>query len=419
MVNTITFGGVTSSTYDIYISGEGVWSAPARDAEMVTIPGRNGAFVHDKERFENIEVTYPAFIVKDNNTNFATKIDGFRNAMSALVGYQKLVDTFHTDEYRMAAFIGGMEIKPILYNDHAATFDITFNCKPQRFLTTGDTAVAVANNGTITNPTLFDAKPQLQVWGYGDINVNGYGITIKNEDLGDILLYPSNPSINAIESRTMAGLLNVGETVYCDKIYGIVTKSRGDFSPKTVTSTSKGTATVTTSGMSYTSVSYTSVPLPTTPIKDRFNMTINGLSFNCGSGPYSLEMKIPVIYTFSDSTTQTVNICLKVYAVVVPGPDPYYSISFSSSIDSGVNYNAQNVSITELRGISTKSALGNPTYIDCDIGEAYLISGSEIISLDRLIDLGSRLPVLSSGSNTITYDNTITSFKVVPRWWRI
>lgn len=132
MVNTITFGGVTSSTYDIYISGEGVWSAPARDAGMVTIPGRNGAFVHDKERFENIEVTYPAFIVKDNNTNFRTKIDDFRNAMCAQVGYQKLVDTFHPSEYRMAALVDGMEIKPILYNDHAATFDITFNCKPQK-----------------------------------------------------------------------------------------------------------------------------------------------------------------------------------------------------------------------------------------------------------------------------------------------
>ena len=417
MFKSLTFDGYSSRNYGVYITGEAVYNAPERAVEMISIPNRNGAFALDEGHFENIEVTYPAGVFADNEADFADAISDFRNLLCSRKGYCTLTDEYHPDEYREAVYKSGLEVTPSQLR--AGEFTITFECKPQRFLNSGSTETTVTSGSTITNPTLFESNPLLKVWGYGDLNVNGYDITIKNEDLGDILLYPSNSSKKEIKSRTIDSLLNIGDTVYCDKIKGIVTKSRGDFSPKTVTSTSKGTATVTATGMTYSSVSYTSVIYPTTPIQDRFNMTINGLSFNYGSGPYSLEMKIPVIYTFSDSTTQTVNICLKVYAVGVPGPDPYYLVSFSSSINSGVNYKDENVSISELRGISTKSALGNPTYIDCDIGEAYLIKNSEIVSLDSLISLGSDLPKLSSGSNDITYDNTVTLFKIVPRWWKI
>ena len=33
--NSITFGGVNSADYGIYISGEGVFNAPKRDVEMI------------------------------------------------------------------------------------------------------------------------------------------------------------------------------------------------------------------------------------------------------------------------------------------------------------------------------------------------------------------------------------------------
>ena len=67
----LTFGGSCSRNYGVYITGEGVFNAPERAIEMISIPGRNGAFALDKGRFENIEVTYPAGIVADNQADFA------------------------------------------------------------------------------------------------------------------------------------------------------------------------------------------------------------------------------------------------------------------------------------------------------------------------------------------------------------
>ena len=68
---------------------------------------------------------------------------------------------------------------------------------------------------------------------------------------------------------------------------------------------------------------------------------------------------------------------------------------------------------------SSKSANGTPTNIDLDIGEAWYMSGSDVISSDSALVLPSTLPTLPPGATTITYDNTITQFKVVPRWWQL
>ena len=68
---------------------------------------------------------------------------------------------------------------------------------------------------------------------------------------------------------------------------------------------------------------------------------------------------------------------------------------------------------------STKSALGEPLYFDLDIGEAYKIEDEQIISVNNAVTIPAKLPALKSGNNTITYDRTITQFKVVPRWWEV
>ena len=68
---------------------------------------------------------------------------------------------------------------------------------------------------------------------------------------------------------------------------------------------------------------------------------------------------------------------------------------------------------------STVAGYGNPSYIDCDIGECYKIENDEIITLNDIITLGSDLPKLVSGTNTFTYDNTVTELKVTPRWWKV
>ena len=137
---SLTFDGVNSLDYGIYITGEAVYNAPERAVEMVTIPGKNGALAIDQGRFENIEVTYHAGCFADNQADFAEKVMKFRNALASRYTYKKLTDEYHSDEYRLGLYKSGLEVDAVHYST-AGEFDITFDCKPQRFLTSGETAL--------------------------------------------------------------------------------------------------------------------------------------------------------------------------------------------------------------------------------------------------------------------------------------
>ena len=100
----LTFDGVNSLNYGIYLTGEAVYNAPDRAVEMISIPGKNGAIALDQGRFENIEVTYLAGCFAANQADFATKVSAFRNALASRYNYKRLSDDYNTDEYRVGLY---------------------------------------------------------------------------------------------------------------------------------------------------------------------------------------------------------------------------------------------------------------------------------------------------------------------------
>lgn len=175
--NYINFDNTDLRNYGLYISGSNVFNAPERAYDVITIPGRNGALLGSERRLDNIEVSYPAFIYSDLKNNIA----GLRSFLLSRVGYKRLIDTYHPSEYRLGYYAGGLDAEMTAKLD-AGQFDLTFNCKPQRFLLSGDTPVTLTASGTVTNPTLFDAQPLIRVYGTGSITVNGVTITISEAD---------------------------------------------------------------------------------------------------------------------------------------------------------------------------------------------------------------------------------------------
>lgn len=138
MKNKFIFGGIDSSDYDIWLTGANTFQAPARDVEYVSVPGRNGDLIIDNGRWQNVELTYPANIAQDFDRN----MELFRSAMGRKRGYQRLEDTYHPDEFRMAAFTEGIAPEMIPRNA-GGDFNLTFNCKPQRFLKSGERAIQI------------------------------------------------------------------------------------------------------------------------------------------------------------------------------------------------------------------------------------------------------------------------------------
>ena len=172
--NYFTFADKSCKDFDVYISGQGTYDAPARVYSSYEIPGRNGDLYIDEKRFENVELTYPAFIFEDMLIN----AEGLRNYLLSKPGYQRLEDTYHPDEYRMAIFKDGFEFDVDQRHDFAS-FDITFHCKPQRFLKSGERTITLTTNGSVYNPTIQESKPLLRVYGHGVLGVGSESITIS------------------------------------------------------------------------------------------------------------------------------------------------------------------------------------------------------------------------------------------------
>lgn len=399
--NTITFGNVTSSTYGIYISGEGQFNAPERDAEVVTIPGRNGAFILDKGRYENITVTYPAFCYSSTYAAFISNIDNFRNALASQTGYKKLSDTFHANEYRMGAFIGGLEVDPILYNS-GAKFDITFECKPQRFLSSGDTSTAVANNGTVTNPTLYPSSPLLEVKGSGTINLGSAEIEVISEDIGNI------PIAAAV---TKSNVASATQTIESTKLAAgdLITVSGVKFQEMHTATPQSSISDLTVTSTSNVSEIYVDYP-DWWAIK----ATASDVTFAKGT---SATFSATIAYTI---TVSGVNYSATLTCSIAYNGNDTLTLSMSDTSTSP-NYATppKRISSPVLYAYSTKQTAGNPMYIDLDIGEAWNEDYGTPVSVNNAVSMPAKLPTLAPGATTITYDNTITSLKIKPRWWQL
>lgn len=180
----MTIDGKSSRDFEVYISGDGTYSSPERSYEEVEVPGRNGSIFLYDGNYKNIDVTYHAWIGKNEGSH---EVDlNFRKLRSFLMsrsGYVRIEDTYHPDEFRFGAYNDSIDASVHPTFD-AVEFDMTFSCKPQRFIKKFyDVPVVITESGyKFYNETYFDAKPLIRVHGLGKIIVNGTPITINTAE---------------------------------------------------------------------------------------------------------------------------------------------------------------------------------------------------------------------------------------------
>lgn len=176
--NWLTFDGVSSKDFGVYINGNQTYNAPARSREVVNVPGRNGALMLDNGRFDNVDVTYHAFIYRD----FSVNVEGLRNLLLSRTAYKRLEDTYHPEEYRLGIYKGNFAADVVEWLE-AGEFDLVFDCKPQRFLVSGEETVEFTSSGSILNETEQIAKPLLRVYGTGSFTVGSGTMTISSANV--------------------------------------------------------------------------------------------------------------------------------------------------------------------------------------------------------------------------------------------
>lgn len=159
------FNGKKSSDFDVWASGLNIFYSPERRIERIQVPGRNGELLIEDGSFENTELLFKdCFIPRHFSENF-TNLSNYLNRQK---GYQRLELSWLPDEYRLAAFHGDIEASMKNW-DGMGKFDLAFNCKPQRFLKSGEepiTLIPVKADGTTTFMT---PKYMFPTWSYPEV----------------------------------------------------------------------------------------------------------------------------------------------------------------------------------------------------------------------------------------------------------
>lgn len=422
-----TFGGISSKDFGVYISGDGVFDAPEKDVEMVSVPGRNGAYALDHGRFLNISVEYPAGLFGLNEEDFADAISDLRNALASKKGYQVLEDDYHPGEFRQAIYRSGLEVTPAQLK--AGEFTVVFDCKPQRWITAGQEPVSMTSGDTIENPTAFDAAPLLLVDGYGTIDLGGGGsVTIDNVPLGYTPISQRVTRAKEFDQPESSGdsiaprvtintaKLNQGDpfTVAADGFFYIQNGALGS------------------NEQTLTGVHVSILDAPDAPATQNVEARIVGnealvtwsvgnVIENYGTATAAKRGSCEVTiagYLTADISQQFSVVVQLTWSLRYYGTD-YESLAVFIDMRTGDAAGSMTAEILDIYGTSSKNATGYPLYIDLDIGEAYKEEGGEIISSNAAVTLGATLPVLPPGETEVTFPATIASLEIVPRYWKL
>lgn len=154
----ITWNGVSSDGLGIIVRKVPSLNRPRRKHDSYSVPGRNGNIVVMQDAYEEYEQDYEIFMLDDAQTDARTIADWLFQD-----GYCELKDDWEPNHYRLAYFVGPLDIETIL--EEAAVCTVTFRCRPERYLVSSK--IVVENGESINNPTNYIAKPIITLTGNG------------------------------------------------------------------------------------------------------------------------------------------------------------------------------------------------------------------------------------------------------------
>ena len=195
MRSYFTFNGHDSKDFGIWIEYLPDASFPERRGEAYQIAGKNGTQWCEEGTFENVEQEYKIWY-RDwtGGKDMYHAGDDIANWLIGSSGYCRLEDTYNSETFRLARFAGPLDFQTTLRKFGRVM--LVFDCLPQRYLKTGETAVTLMENvtlssnlnatqttATLSNPYAFPAKPILRITGTGNV-----GISSENTVNGEMMV---------------------------------------------------------------------------------------------------------------------------------------------------------------------------------------------------------------------------------------
>ena len=194
-MHSLWVDGRNMRDFGIYVSGDKSFNSAEYDYERISVPGRNGDLLISNKCFKNIQVPYKVGITKD----FAANAAAVRSFLLLNHSYRRIEDSYSTDTFRMGFFAGPVDFDMQFLN-RAGESTLVFDCKPQRFLKSGEFPVDVKNGGQLMNEW-HPAKPVIVVKGTGAADIRVGASQIHISEIGGSITLDCDV-LNADDGRT-------------------------------------------------------------------------------------------------------------------------------------------------------------------------------------------------------------------------
>lgn len=211
-MGVIMFNNQSSHDLGIKIERFPNYETPEKDYDVIHVPGRNGDVIIDKGTFLNVPRRYQISVATTGN-DFYKVINPIAEWLHSSSGYARLEDSYEPDYYRLAVYRESNSIENIF--DDAGRATISFDCKPQRFLKSGDIPVAFYENGSLRNPTNFSSFPIISLKisknEAGFVRVGNYQFSIKAQTSEIDYLQDSSSEFILDSSQNKISAVNILE----------------------------------------------------------------------------------------------------------------------------------------------------------------------------------------------------------------
>ncbi len=227
MRDRLIVDGKDLADFGVYLTNAGVYQTPEKDIEEIEIPGKSGNLRISKNRYKNVTVTYPCGLPFKFKDNFNAMV----HFLCSRKGYCRIEDSFFPDFFREGAFSSPLSPK-VSPDGTIGTFNLDFNCKPQRWMKEGEEQIEIESSGVILSPCLEDCNPLITIYGTGIVTINDKSIAVQSLNGSDYAIidcelknvYNDTGSLNKFSSGEFP-VLKAGENE-------ILTTARAEIKPR-------------------------------------------------------------------------------------------------------------------------------------------------------------------------------------------
>ena len=371
MRSTIYFNGQSSADFGLIVEYYPESVHAARRGELIPIPGRNGVIIREDGAYDTYSQTFQIWFRNTlNRDTFQTARDVAEWLLGAS-GFCRLEDTYELEHFRLARFVGPLNVETVLKNHGRATLE--FDVQPKRYLKSGETPLTFTGGATstITNPTQFEAIPLLK---FTDTSTTPQWVH-KTLSMRDDYIIDGNGEVYETTDASMLGLYATSSAVSVSGVANVQISGNGyaflDSDGKT-----RSGGFVKTGGF------------------------IDGMSV---SGRFEVvpSWAVSIVVSEAKGNSRTADLYTQ-----DPRPNPGASAVTINGITVNLDFSEHDT-----------------IYLDCDLHDAYYADGSnanQMVSFSSSVHAYPTFPGLSPGTNTIRPNSgAILNFELTPRWWTL